>query len=143
MGGVWCYVDCLSWNGPLPTEPVSLNPVGFDPVSGRNGQINVKWKPQCLAKGYQFQLSNDIDFTALIADIGNVWGGPFYIPPDLDVPTLIIPAGGGRIVDSAGTVVENSGATTQITPTTGESKLKMWLRAITSKVPGHGERVSE
>ncbi len=88
----------------MPADPVSLNPVGFDPVSGRAGQINVKWKPQCLSKGYQFQLSNDIDFTALVADIGSVWGGPFYTPPDLDAPALIIPAGGGRIVDASGTV---------------------------------------
>ena len=88
-GGVWCYIDCLAWQGPTPVEPVSLNPMNFDPISGKAGQINLKWNPQCLSRGYRIQLSNDIDFTALVADIGSSWSGPFYTPPNLDEPALI------------------------------------------------------
>jgi hypothetical protein len=101
-GGVWCYTDCLAWQGPVPLEPISLSPVNFDPVTGRAGEVDLRWEHQCLSKGYRIQLSNDSDFTALIADIGKDWAGPFYTPPNLDMPTLILPAGGGKITDANG-----------------------------------------
>ncbi len=101
-GGVWCYTDCMAWQGPTPAEPISLSAVSFDPVSGRAGQINIKWKPLCLSRGYRIQISKDIYFTRLIADIGRAWGGPFYTPSNLDSPALIIPAGGGTITDANG-----------------------------------------
>lgn len=102
VGGVWCYLDCMAWQGPLPSEPISLSPVSFDPVSGRAGEIDLKWKPLCLSQGYRIQLSKDIDFTRVIADIGKAWAGPFYTPPSLDMPALIIPPGGGSITDANG-----------------------------------------
>lgn len=99
-GGVWCYTDCMAWQGPTPTDPISLSPVSFDPTSGRAGEVNLKWNPLCLSRGYRIQISKDVDFTRLIADIGNAWAGPFYTPPNLDKPALIIPPAGGRITDA-------------------------------------------
>jgi hypothetical protein len=101
-GGVWCYTDCLAWQGPLPLEPISLSPVNFDPVTGRAGEVDLRWEHQCLSKSYRIQLSNDIDFTLLIADIGKDWAGPFYTPPNLDMPALMLPLGGGKITDANG-----------------------------------------
>ena len=102
VGGVWCYKDCMAWQGPLPLDPVSLNSVNFDPVSGRAGEVNLKWEPLCLSRSYRIQISKDVDFTTLMADIGKSWSGPFYTPPNLDKPALIIPPGGGRITDAVG-----------------------------------------
>ena len=92
----------MAWQGPTPTEPITLNPVSFDPVSGRAGEVNLNWNPLCLSKSYRIQISKDIDFTLLLADIGMSWLGPFYTPLNLDKPALIIPPGGGKVTDGTG-----------------------------------------
>lgn len=102
QGGVWCYTDTLSWVGPTPIQPVSQSTVEFDPASGRAGEINLRWKPVSLSRGYRIQIAKDEDFAMEIADIGGDWGGPFYTPPDLDTPALVIPPGGGTVIDSNG-----------------------------------------
>lgn len=102
QGGVWCYLDTLSWLGPTPTAPISQAVVNYDPVSGRASEINLRWQPRSLSKGYQIQIARDEDFALQVADIGGVWGGPFYTPPDLDAPALVIPPGGGTVTDSNG-----------------------------------------
>jgi hypothetical protein len=102
QGGVWKYIDDLSWNGPTPTSPVSNTAVKYDPVSGRAGQLDLMWKAESLSKGYRIQIAKDQDFTLQIADIGATYGGPFYIPPDLDSPALVIPPGGGKVIDDVG-----------------------------------------
>jgi len=101
-GGVWCYLDTLSWVGPVPTSPVSQALVDCDPVTGRASEINLKWQPRSLSRGYRIQIAKDEDFTMVVADIGGAWAGPFYTPPDLDAPALIIPPGGGNVTDSNG-----------------------------------------
>jgi len=102
QGGIWCYTDTLSWIGPTPVSPVSRAAVNYDPVSGRASEINLRWKPESLSRGYQIQIAKDEDFALRVADIGSAWGGPFYTPYDLDVPALAIPPGGGTITDSKG-----------------------------------------
>jgi hypothetical protein len=102
QGGVWCYVDTLAWNGPVPTAPISNDTVPYDPVSGRASEINLTWKPASLSRGYQIQIAKDEDFALEIANIGKDWLGPFYTPPDLDAPALMIPPGGGTVTDANG-----------------------------------------
>jgi len=102
QGGVWRYVDTLAWNGPVPTSPISDTTVPYDPVSGRAGEINLTWQPASLSKGYQIQIAKDEDFALEVANIGADWLGPFYTPPDLDTPALVIPPGGGTITDVNG-----------------------------------------
>jgi len=101
-GGVWCYLDTLSWTGPTPTAPVSQATMDYDPVSGRAAQINLRWQPRSLSRGYQIQIAKDEDFALQVADIGGAWGGPFYTPPDLDAPALVVPPGGGTVADING-----------------------------------------
>jgi hypothetical protein len=62
----------------------------------------MRWQPSSLSKGYRIQIAKDQDFTLQIADIGATYGGPFYVPPDLDAPALFIPPGGGTVTDSDG-----------------------------------------
>jgi hypothetical protein len=100
-GGIWYYVDDLLWSGPRPTSPVNHFKVSCDPVTGRAGQIELKWLPRSLSKGYDVYIAKDIDFYMTIAKIGDVYGKP-YTPPDPDHPALWIPPGGGTITDSNG-----------------------------------------
>ena len=102
QGGVWRYVDTLAWNGPVPTSPISDATVPYDPVSGRASEINLTWQPASLSRGYQIQIAKDEDFALEVADIGEGWLGPFYTPPDLDAPALMIPPGGGTVTDANG-----------------------------------------
>ena len=102
QGGVWEYMDDLFWNGPTPTSPVSNTAIKCDPVSGRAGHLDLMWKAESLSKGYRIQIAKDEDFKLQIADIGADFGGPFYVPPDLNAPALFVPPGGGTITDSDG-----------------------------------------
>jgi hypothetical protein len=102
QGGVWEYIDDLSWNGPTPKSPVSNAPVKYDPKSGRAAELDMKWSAVSLARGYRVQIAKDPDFRLQVADIGADFGGPFYVPPDLDAPALFVPPGGGSVIDSDG-----------------------------------------
>jgi len=115
-GYVWFYTDTLLWSGPLLLEPTSLATVGCDPSSGRNMEINLRWRPISLSHGYRIEIAKDKDFSLKVADIGNTWGGKTsslsktaytdprapYVPPDTDYPSLIIPPGGGVVTDRNG-----------------------------------------
>jgi len=115
-GGVWFYTDTLLWSGPVPIKPVSLTEMNCDPVSGRNPEINLSWKPLSLSLGYRIEIAKDEDFALKVADIGNTWGGRTsslsrtsgsdphtpYVPYDSDSPALVIPPGGGMITDGNG-----------------------------------------
>ena len=115
-GCVWCYVDTLLWSGPVPLEPVSLGTISCDPVSGRNTEVNLRWRPVSLSLGYRIEIAKDEDFALKVADIGNTWGGQTsnlsrvhladprtpYVPPDTDHPALVIPPGGGLVTDRNG-----------------------------------------
>ena len=102
QGGIWCYVDTLSWLGPRPTAPISRAVVNYDPASGRAGQIILTWEPRSRSTGYEVQIASDNEFAAVVADIGGGWTGPFYYPPAHESPALVIPPGGGTVVDGNG-----------------------------------------
>jgi len=102
QGGVWRYIDDLAWNGPTPTSPISNNSVKYDPISGRASQLDLTWDALSLSRGYRIQIAKDQDFRLQVADIGATYGGPFYVPPDLDAPALFIPPGGGTVRDENG-----------------------------------------
>jgi hypothetical protein len=103
-GGLWLYRDTLLWNGPSPVSPTMLTPVACDTVSGRAGQIDLKWKPRSLSRGYQVQIAKDPDFRYMVANIGGDFFGPYYVPYDLDAPALFVPPGGGNVTDANGNV---------------------------------------
>jgi hypothetical protein len=46
---------------------------GADPVTGRNGQIDLSWEQLCLSTWYQLQIAKDKDFTLRINPTVN-WG---------------------------------------------------------------------
>ena len=102
QGGIWRYIDTLAWVGPTPTAPITLALIDYEPVSGQAGQINLTWKSRSLSIGYEIQIAVDKDFAAVIVDIGGGWAGPFYCPPAPESPALVIPPGGGTVIDGKG-----------------------------------------
>jgi len=102
QGGIWFYIDTLSWLSPIPIAPVSGSPVDYDPVSGRASQITISWESRPLATGYEIQITTDENFDTVMADIGGGWAGPFYYPLAAKPPALVIPAGGGTVADAMG-----------------------------------------
>ena len=101
-GGLWLYADTLSWNGPSIISPSSQAAVSYDTVTGRAGQVDLRWKPVSLSRGYEIQIAADADFTLLMATIGGGYSGPNYYPSDYNSPALFIPPGGGKVTDSRG-----------------------------------------
>ena len=101
-GGLWLYADTLSWNGPSIISPSSQAAISYDTVTGRAGQIDLRWKPISLSRGYEIQIAADADFTLLMAIIGGGFSGPYYYPGDYNAPALFIPPGGGKVTDSRG-----------------------------------------
>jgi hypothetical protein len=99
-GGIWSYTDDLLWSGPRPKTPVSYFKVSTDPVTGRAGAIVFKWLPKSLSRGYCIYISKDVDFYLTVAKIGDDYFGPFYVPYDLDEPSMYVPPGGGVIIDA-------------------------------------------
>ena len=102
QGGIWSCEDTLSWLGPTPISPISGALVDYDPVSGRAGQVDLTWKSRSLSAGYEIKIAMDKDLDVVIADIGRGLFGPFYYPPAPESPGLLIPPGGGTVVDSQG-----------------------------------------
>jgi hypothetical protein len=118
QGGVWYYVDALSWLGPRPTAPISRAVVNYDPASGRAGQITITWETRSRSTGYEVQIASDDEFNTVIADIGGGWAGPFYYPPAHESPALVIPPGGGSVIDGRGN--------TWTVPSLASSKTYYW-----------------
>jgi hypothetical protein len=86
---------------PSTNTPESGTIIECDPVSGRAGQISLRWKSDSIAIGYQIQIALEQDFTVIVVDIGGS-DGIFYYPPAPESPALIIPAGGGQVIDARG-----------------------------------------
>jgi hypothetical protein len=60
----------LQDNGPVSSSSLnnalSQYRTGADPVTGRNGQVDLAWEQLCLATGYELQIAKDQDFTLRI-----------------------------------------------------------------------------
>ncbi len=50
----------------LLNNAVAQYRTGADPVTGRNGQVDLAWEQLCLATGYELQIAKDQDFTLRI-----------------------------------------------------------------------------
>jgi hypothetical protein len=57
---------CASAQGPASSSELAVYRTGADPVTGRNGQIDLAWEQLCLATGYELQIAKDQEFTLRI-----------------------------------------------------------------------------
>jgi hypothetical protein len=69
---------------------------GADPVTGRNGQIDLAWEQLCLSTAYQLEIAKDIDFTLrvnpAINSAGNVSAVAGSILVTMDETNMTSPA---------------------------------------------------
>jgi hypothetical protein len=63
-----------------------------DPVTGRNGQVDLKWEQLSLADAYEVEIGKDSWFD-LVVDAAAPYTSPFYVPEDLLYPSYYIPDG--------------------------------------------------
>ena len=75
-----------------PTTPTATAPdettVGNDPVSGQNGEVDLRWEQLCLSSEYQVQIAEDPGFTIIVLDTGS------FAPASTESPGAYYPAGG-------------------------------------------------
>ena len=67
--------------------PAEETVVGYDPVTGRNQEINFTWEELCFSSEYQVQIAKDPAFAMIIFDSG------VYTPSSSTSPALVFPAG--------------------------------------------------
>jgi hypothetical protein len=83
-------------NAPVPSASLPQYKTGSDPVTGRNGQVDLAWEQLCLATGYELQIAKDQDFTMRINPAVNSAGsiaavtGSIYL--DMDSTNMTNPA---------------------------------------------------
>jgi hypothetical protein len=68
--------------------PAEETVVGYDPVTGRNQEINFTWEELCFSREYQVQIAKDAAFTLMVFDSG------VYAPPSTTAPAMLYLAGG-------------------------------------------------
>jgi hypothetical protein len=91
-GCLWAYVDSISKLGPWPTSPPPGSLIGPDTVTGRNKQIDFKWRPLKDIFGYDLLIAKDADFTLILTQnianqpVDDRTGAYIIIPGDQEAP---------------------------------------------------------
>lgn len=84
IGCLWTYNDPAIKIGPWSLAPYSGEYIPVDPVTGRNDEINFKWRQLIYAHRYQLQISKDESFSMQVMDFDN------FTTVDLLSPALIL-----------------------------------------------------
>jgi hypothetical protein len=99
QGMLWYFSDCMAKKGPtLITEDGMI--VSCDPVTGRAGQVNLRWEQLCLANSYDIEIAKDEGFTIKVLDYVGATSCTGFRPESSLSPAAFIPAGG--LLDSLG-----------------------------------------
>jgi hypothetical protein len=77
---------------PPANYPPDSSLVDFDPVTGRNSEVDLAWLGPCLSQGYEVEIAKDKDFIWIVFTTNTNKGG-FYEPADPDRPTMIFGPG--------------------------------------------------
>jgi hypothetical protein len=90
-GCLWAFTDTLARSSPWLTEPAEGVTLTYDPVSGRNQEVDLKWEQLSLASAYEIEVARDKDFTLVIRE-AEPPTNPYYFSDILTMPTYrIIP----------------------------------------------------
>jgi len=85
-GCLWAFADLLALAGPWALSPAPGELIPADPVTGRNAEVNFRWRQFPETRKYEFWLAKDEKFTlTLIRGI--------YEPKNLEAPAYILPPG--------------------------------------------------
>ncbi|MBM3154374.1 MAG: exo-alpha-sialidase [Chloroflexi bacterium] len=91
QGRLWAFTDTLARSSPKLNEPAEGVTLNYDPVSGRNQEIDLKWEQLSLASAYEIELARDEDFSLRITEAEPA-NNPYYQPSLTTQPTYrIIP----------------------------------------------------
>lgn len=91
QGCLWAFTDTLARSSPWLTEPAEGVTLTYDPVSGRNQEVDLKWEQLSLASAYEIEVARDKDFNLVIRE-AEPSTNPYYYPDTLTRPTYrIIP----------------------------------------------------
>jgi hypothetical protein len=102
QGMLWYFSDCMAKKGPtLITEDGMM--VSCDPVTGRAGQVNLKWEQLCLANSYDIEIAKDEAFTLKVLDYASGVACSGFRPESSLSPAAFIPAGGSLSAIGSGT----------------------------------------
>ncbi len=91
-GCLWVFTDTLAMRGPRLISPKDGALQGYDPVSGRNSSIALRWEQLSLADCYEIEIAADEDFTLRIVEVEPATN-PFYLPATTSDPAYYIPPG--------------------------------------------------
>ncbi|MGA2367544.1 MAG: hypothetical protein ABSF74_03080 [Dehalococcoidia bacterium] len=91
-GRLWAFKDTLANHSPWLIAPKPGSYVLCDPVTGRNGQVDLKWEQLSLADAYEVEIGKDSWFD-LVVDAASPSTSPFYVPEDLLYPSYYVTDG--------------------------------------------------
>ncbi|MGD0354525.1 MAG: sialidase family protein [Dehalococcoidia bacterium] len=92
VGRLWAFKDTLANHSPWLIAPKPGSFAYCDPVTGRNGQVDLKWEQLSLADAYEVEIGKDSWFD-MVVDAAAPSTSPFYVPEDLLYPSYYIPDG--------------------------------------------------
>ncbi len=92
QGCLWAFTDTLARTGPKLIEPNIGAVVGYDPVSGKNQEVALRWQQLSLADGYEIEIARDAAFSLRVTEAEPA-ANPFYQPAVLTSPAYRIPPG--------------------------------------------------
>jgi hypothetical protein len=98
VGCLWAFRDTLADHSPWLIAPKGNSLIYCDPVTGRNGQVDLKWQQLSLADAYEVEVAKDRWFDLVISGAAPDTS-PFYTPPDLLYPAYFI---GDGVLPEAG-----------------------------------------
>ncbi|MBM4453523.1 MAG: exo-alpha-sialidase [Chloroflexi bacterium] len=91
QGRLWAFTDTLARSSPKLNEPAQGVTLNYDPVSGRNQEIDLKWEQLSLASAYEIEVARDEDFSLRVTEAEPA-NNPYYQPSLTTQPTYrIIP----------------------------------------------------
>jgi hypothetical protein len=91
-GCLWAFIDTLTGAGPRLIEPENGTALGFDPVSGRNQEVDLRWEQLSLANAYELEIAADEDFSLRITEVEPLTN-PYYEPDIVTNPAYRIQPG--------------------------------------------------
>jgi hypothetical protein len=90
-GRLWAFTDTLARSSPKLNEPAEGVTLTYDPVSGRNQEIDLKWEQLSLGSAYEIEIARDEDFSLRVTEAEPATN-PYYQPAINTMPTYrIIP----------------------------------------------------
>lgn len=91
QGRLWAFTDTLARSSPKLNEPAEGVTLTYDPVSGRNQEIDLKWEQLSLASAYEIEVARDGDFSLRVTEAEPATN-PYYQPAINTMPAYrIIP----------------------------------------------------